>query len=94
MLKYVEVDPAQSGLQSLLGQKVMLMCVNYFYVGTLTGVNDTCVELGDAAIVFETGPFRDKASGKVVPDYKDIQKLHVPTWFVSRAAIESFGLSK
>ena len=75
------------GLESLLGQRVMLMCLNYIYDGTLTGINDTCVLLEDASIVYETGPFNTKG-------YSDAQKLHNKKWYVQRAAIESFGPGK
>ena len=75
------------GLESLLGERIQIMSAGYFYEGKLTGVNETCVELNDAHIIYETGSFQDKV-------YKDIQKLHTETWFVSIGLIESFGLSK
>src|SRR5580700_1618212 len=54
MKKIVEID-TKEGLESLLGQKVLLLCANYFYTGRLVGVNRTCVLLDEAAIVYETG---------------------------------------
>ena len=33
----------------------MLMCLNYFYVGKLVGVNRTCLKLEDVSVVYETG---------------------------------------
>lgn len=80
-----EVEVA--GLESLLGERVLLLCANYFYTGKLVGVNETCVELKDPAIVYETGPWSNKG-------YQDEQKLHVKTFYVSVVAIESFGVSK
>lgn len=72
------------GLESLLGEVVILFCMNYFYTGTLEGVNDTCVLLGDdAAIVYETGPFSNSK-------WKDAQRLGHKL-YVQAAAIESFG---
>jgi hypothetical protein len=85
MKKIVEIESGQ-GLDSLLGEKVLLLCANYFYTGKLSGVNDTCVELENASLVYETGPWTEKG-------YKDAQALPNP-WFVSRTAIESFGASK
>ena len=52
MRKLVEV--AGEGLESLLGELVTLFCVNYFYTGTLTGVNETCVLIADPKIIYET----------------------------------------
>lgn len=75
------------GLDALLGEQVLLMCSNYFYTGKLVGVNDTFVRLDDPAIVYETGAFSEKG-------YRDSQKLHTKTFYVQRAAIESFGVSK
>lgn len=75
------------GLDALLGERVLLMCANYFYTGKLVGVNDTFVRLDDPAIVYETGPFSDK-------QFKDEQRLHTKTFYVQRAAIEAFGVSK
>ena len=86
MKKIIEVTDAQ-GLESLLGEDVLLLCSAYFYIGKLVGVNETCVELADPSIVYETGKWSDKG-------YTDVQKLHCKTFFVSRHAIESFGVSK
>jgi hypothetical protein len=85
MKKIVEEIEGE-GLEKLLGQKVLLMCANYFYTGTLIGVNDTCVLIKDASIVYETGPWTDKL-------YKDFQKIS-DEWYVQRSFIESFGVGK
>ena len=74
------------GLESLMGQRVTLFCMNYIYTGKLIGVNATCVKLADAAIVYETGPLTDK-------QWKDAQPLP-GGWYVSTGAIEGFGLLK
>ena len=76
--KEVEVE----GLDALLGQPVELYCSNYIYAGILEGVNDTCVKLKDAKIVYETGPHTDSK-------YKDAQP--VGTRYVMKHAIESFA---
>jgi hypothetical protein len=77
----------QEGLESLLGNRVLLMCAGYFYEGKLIGVKKTFVKLDDAAIVYSTGTWSKK-------DYADIQKLHKKEWYVRTPMIESFGLSK
>ena len=88
MKKLVSVTEVEGeGLEALLGEKVLLMCANYFYAGKLVGVNKDFVQLEDAGIVYDTGAF-DKTT------YSDFQKLHTKIWYVKTAAIESFGLSK
>ena len=53
MKKLVSVTEVEGeGLISLLGEKVILFCMNYFYAGKLSGVNASCVPLEDAAIVY------------------------------------------
>ena len=74
------------GLEALISQRITLFCMNYIYTGKLVGVNDTCVKLTDAAIVYETGALTDKA-------WKDAQSLP-NDWYVAMASIESFGLLK
>jgi len=86
MKKIVEITDGV-GLDGLLGENVLLICSAYFYTGKLTGVNDSFVELENAAIVYETGPWNQQG-------YKDSQSLHAKTFFIQRAAIESFGVSK
>jgi hypothetical protein len=80
-----EVEGA--GLMSLMGERVLLMCANYFYTGKLTGVNNDFVELEDPAIVYETGQWS-------AAKYTDEQKLHTKVFYVRTPAIEAFGVSK
>ena len=86
MKKIVE-DVQGEGLQKLLGERVTLFCLNYIYTGKLIGVNETCVLLSDAAIVYETGEL------KATTVWKDAQALPYD-WYVQIAAIESFGVLK
>lgn len=73
------------GLVALLGESVLLMCANYFYAGKLVGVNDTDVQLEDAKIVYETGPFTAK-------DWTTAEKLPSKVWYVRINSIESYGV--
>lgn len=83
MKKIVTVTEVEGeGFVSLLGKKVMLFCMNYIYTGTLTGVNQTCVLLENAAIVYETGAFDSNK-------FKDAQTLPHDL-YVQTATIESF----
>lgn len=75
------------GLESLLGQNVILFCLNYIYAGKLVGVNTTFVKLEQAQIVYETGPFTKSG-------YTDAQNLPGASFYVQTSAIESFGLGK
>lgn len=86
MKKIVNVtEVAGEGLTSLLGEKVILFCLNYFYAGTLVGVNEDCVLLEDGGIVYETGPFSDKY-------WKDFQKIG--SVYVRIGMIEAFAKGK
>ena len=87
MKKIVSVtEVAGEGLLKLIGQRVTLFCANYIYTGNLTGVNDTCVLLEDAGIVYETGSFSEK-------NWKDYQELPNDV-YVMLHSIESFGIVK
>ena len=84
MKKLFEVQEVEGeGLMSLLGEQVLLFCLNYIYTGKLLGVNDTCVMLENARVVYETGAFSDKT-------FKDAQTLPFQL-YVQTSAIESFG---
>jgi hypothetical protein len=84
IVNVTEVDG--EGLNALMGERVTLFCLNYIYTGTLKGINNTCIKLADAAIVYDTGPLTTK-------DWQDAQKLP-NEWYVQLSAIESFGKLK
>jgi hypothetical protein len=87
MKKIVSVTEVNGeGLLKLLGETVTLFCLNYIYTGKLEGVNDSCVLLSSAKVVYETGAFTDK-------QWKDAQALP-GEWYVQLGAIESFGILK
>ena len=86
MKRIIETTEA-SAMEQLLGETVLLFCLNYIYTGKLIAVNESTVTLSEPRIVYETGPFTDSK-------YKDAQSLCVPEWNVSIGAIESFGKSK
>ena len=85
IVSVAEVDG--EGLEALLGERVLLLCMNYFYEGKLVGVNSDVVRLDDPHIVYETGPWSDAG-------YKDRQKLPMPALYVRIGCIEAFGGSK
>ena len=84
MKTLVQVSEVEGeGLVGLLGKTVTLFCMNYIYTGKLVGVNDTCVKLDDASIVYETGPLTTK-------EWKDAQRLPNSV-YVQTTSIEMFG---
>jgi hypothetical protein len=87
MKRIVEDSAKKEGLDSLLGEKVILLCGNYFYAGKLVGVNKTQVALEDASIVYETGSWTDKT-------WKDAQSLGTGEHYVRIQWIESYRLGK
>lgn len=83
MKKLVQVEEvSEEGLFALMGKRVTFFCMNYIYTGTLTGVNDACVRLEDAAIVYETGSLTTK-------DWQEAQKLP-HNLYVQLSAVEAF----
>ena len=78
----VEVDG--EGFLSLLEQRITVFTMNYIYTGKLVGVNDTCVKLEDAAIVYETGPLDTTT-------WKDAQKLP-SALYVQLSSVEAFTI--
>ena len=84
MKKIVEVTEVEGeGLTALLGEQVLLFCLNYIYTGKLIGVNSTCCLLDNPSIVYETGSFIEKK-------FKDAQALPAQC-YVMLSCIESFS---
>ena len=86
-MKRIIEDTEATGLEGLLGERVTIFAANYIYTGILAGVNDRDIELSEAAIVYETGPFNE-------PAWKDAQELPNGLWFIRTDAIESYGILK
>ena len=82
--KVIEVE--NEGFVALLGKTVTLFCANYIYTGRIDGVNDSCVKLSSAKVVYETGAFTDK-------EWKDAQALPNDL-YVQCGMIESFTILK
>ena len=83
----VEVIEVESeGLLALLGKTITLFCANYIYTGKLVGVNNSCVKLSSAKIVYETGAFTEK-------EWSDAQALPNDL-YVQLGLIESFTILK
>ena len=74
------------GMEGLTGEVITVFSLNYIYTGKLVGVNDTCIKLENASIVYETGELHTK-------EWKDAQKLPKPIYIMTRC-IESFMILK
>ena len=85
-MKKLVQEVENEGLISLMGQRITVWCINYIYTGKLTGINDDCILLEDAAIVYETGSFDENG-------WKDAQSLPHPV-YIMLAAIESYMVLK
>ena len=77
MKKIVSVTEVDGeGLTALLGENVILFCMNYFYAGKLVGVNDDCVLLEDGGIVYQTGAFTAAPVGRLQENTRPAVRAH------------------
>ena len=85
MKKMIEVT--EEGFLSFMGENVMIFAANYIYAGKLMGVNDTCILLENAKIVYETGSFDKKG-------YSTSEDLPGGKAYIQTVAIEMFCKGK
>ena len=64
------VNDKSQGLTEYMGKRITVFGVVYIYTGKLVGVDKTFLKLEDAAIVYETGPFKEDDK-----KWKDAQSL-------------------
>lgn len=83
IVQEAKIVEEEGGLVTLLGKTVLFQCMNYNYIGKLVGVNATCIELEEAKVVFETGPYTSSTM-------KNAQPVHKNRLFIQTGAIESF----
>ena len=83
MRKLVNVVEVEEGLDTLLGEKLLVMCNNYHYSGTLSGVNDIFIKLDNCSIVYETGEW-------TAAKFKDSQSLGANPHYIMIGHIEGF----
>lgn len=87
MKKVITVTEVEGeGLESFLNRRIFVVCNSYFYAGTLTGINTTCILLEDARFVLESGSFEGKG-------IKLSEKVNGGNIYISTSAIESFFAS-
>lgn len=84
VVNVVEVE--KEGFMALLGEQITIFALNYIYTGKLVGVNEDCVKLENASVVYETGAFAESK-------WKNAEAIKNPV-YVMKAAIESFMILK
>ena len=81
-MKGIMESEEQSGLESMIGEMVLLICSAYFYHGRLTALSETDAELSDAGIVYETGSWDEDG----FTDKQDLPN----TVYVKLQSVESY----
>lgn len=69
-------------MHPLMGKKVVIMCSNYIYAGTLEATEVDVIVLGSPSIIYETGEWG-------APKWKDAQKLPTKRSYIERGSVES-----
>ena len=84
MKKLVNVtEVTGEGLEALMGENVLIFCMNYIYTGRLIGVNNHDIILEKGKIVYETGSFTDSL-------FKDAQ-LVADELYIRTSSMESYS---
>lgn len=86
-MKKLVIEDKNEGFMKLLGEVITVYCMNYIYSGKLTGVNDDCILLEGARIVYDTGAHDTKA-------WASAEAMPRGEWYIMKNAIESFGIFK
>ena len=86
-MKKLIIEDKTEGLMKLMGEVVTIYCESFIYSGELIGVNDDCILLDKAKIVYDTGSHKDKGWSVA----EDLPNGH---WYVMKSKIESFGIFK
>ena len=88
MKKLVNVAEVEGeGLIGLMGEVITVYCESFIYSGVLAGVNDDCILLEKAKIVYDTGAHKDK-------NWAVAEDIPGGSWYVMKSKIESFGILK
>lgn len=85
-MKKLIIEDENEGLLALLGERITIYCDTFIYTGKLVGVNDYCVKLDEAKLVYDTGAHSSSS-------WADAEDLPTP-WYVTTSKIESFGVWK
>lgn len=80
------IEDKNEGLVGLVGQRVEVWCVHFFYEGVLSGVNEHEIKLDDCYIVYNTGAATSK-------QYETSAQPSKNSRYIRIGAIESYCLS-
>ena len=84
-MKKYNSEVINSSIYTLLGENIIVFCRNYIYSGKLIGVDSDYIILGDARIVYDTGPLCGNT-------FTNAQSLP-SQWFIQLSTVESYGIS-
>lgn len=85
-MKVITKETNKSGLESLIGENVMLVCCRYIYTGKLIGLDNESCLLENCKTVYETGPWSND-------EWKIAESLNVSEYYIAIQSIESFGIT-
>lgn len=85
-MKKIVIEDAQEGFLKLLGEYITVYCESFIYAGNLTGVNEDCILLSNASIVYDVGAHSKK-------EFELEEKLP-GEWYIQKNKVESFGIFK
>ena len=77
------LNDQNAGLESLLGQHIVVWCTSFIYSGKLVGYDTTLLHLQEAVIVYETGAHNATTFNRA----EELPHEH----FVRLSQVESFG---
>lgn len=86
-MKKIIIQESEEGLSKLLGEYITVYCESFIYAGTLSGINESCILLTKAAIVYDTGSHKDKG-------WSVSEDIPGGDWYIQISKIESFGKLK
>jgi hypothetical protein len=76
------VVDVEGGYITMLDKEVYVICTSYAYTGTLSGVNNTFLEISNPSIVYDSGPWTAKK-------FSDVQALPTKKVVIQLSQIES-----
>lgn len=86
-MKKLIIEDTTEGLIKLMGRVVTIYCDSWIYSGELIGVNEDCILLDKAKIVYDTGSHKDK-------NWSLAEDIPSGKWYIMKNKIESFGVLK
>lgn len=82
-MKVLTKNVDDSIIESYMGKKITILCVRYFYIGTLCAIDGDLIKISGARKVYELGKLETKNIESEESFNRD--------WVINVNAIESFG---